>query len=225
MFDKLFRENIKTTMHWSDIQFDLFVHLWKELHTQNVTSIKKSYIYTPEYFELILSLYFIVLQLDLKEEITERKAILLCVLLFYAVSEEQIGKQSEHSLEVLSSFLLHLLHHKLISIPCLKYTLALLNSFSDTSTDILSDKDYSLLLDLLTSTNPIVVDRKHAMFYYDNPQESIFAVKKPYPTPTQFFDEMFKISGRIQSKMLKGFYVDRLHRLMDTQAKKSIFPF
>ena len=54
MFDKLFRENIKTTMHWSDIQFDLFVHLWKELHTQNVTSIKKSYIYTPEYFELIL---------------------------------------------------------------------------------------------------------------------------------------------------------------------------
>ena len=61
MFDKLFRENIKTTMHWSDIQFDLFVHLWKELHTQNVTSIKKSYIYTPEYFELILSLYLIYL--------------------------------------------------------------------------------------------------------------------------------------------------------------------
>lgn len=225
MFDKLFKQNIKSTMNWNDSQFDMFYCLWKDLHYFNVTSTKKAFMCTEAYFELILSLFFITLQTDLKEEHKEKKSILLCVLLFYSASEELIGKQSEESLNILSEFLLTLVDKKLIPIPCLKYTLSLLHSFNEFSSDSIKESDRILLSDLIISSDPIVVNRKHAMFYYDIPQESMFAVKKPYPTPVDFFDAMFNTSRQIQSKMLRGFYVERLNRLMDTQAKKSIFPF
>lgn len=224
MFDKLFKENIKLTMNWDTYQFDSFVSSWKDLHSFHFSE-RKSHLNTEAYHELTLSLFFISLQLDLENKIKDRKSILLSLLLFYSVSEDRLLKQTEESLYIINEYIQHLVASKVISIPCGKNTYAFLYSFFDYVPDAVLESDRVFINDILISTDPVVVDRKHAMFYYDNPQESIFAVKKPYPTPTQFFDEMFKTSGQIQSKMLKGFYVERLHRLMDTQAKKSIFPF
>lgn len=224
MFDKLYKENLKLLMNWDDSQFNSFVTSFKNLHSFHFSE-RKSLMHTEAYFELTLSLFFISLQLDLENKIKDRKSILLSLLLFYAVNEDKLLRQTEESLHILNEYIQHLVASKLISIPCGKNTYAFLYSFFDHSSDTLLESDRVFINDILISTDPVVVDRRHAMLYYDNPQESIFAVKKPYPTPTQFFDEMFKTSGQIQSKMLKGFYVDRLHRLMDTQAKKSIFPF
>lgn len=211
-------------MNWDDSQFTSFVTSFKKLHSTNFAD-RKTLLHTEAYFELTLSLFFISLQLDLENKIKDRKSILLSLLLFYSTSEDNLLRQTQESLHTLNEYIQHLVASKLISIPCGKNTYAFLYSFFDHSSDTLLESDRVFINDILISTDPVVVDRRHAMLYYDNPQESIFAVKKPYPTPTQFFDEMFKTSGQIQSKMLKGFYVDRLHRLMDTQAKKSIFPF
>ena len=63
------------------------------------------------------------------------------------------------------------------------------------------------------------------MFYYENPHEAIFLVKKPYPEYNEFFDAMFNRSNMILDELLRKIYVDRLYKLMNAQAKKNIFPF
>lgn len=230
MFRNLYPENIKLTMHWSDDQYETFCDLWEAIHATYIAELRKSYIYSEKFFDLLLSLFFISVQtLNIPEHI-DKKAALLTILLFNVMYDDRILVQTDDSIEVLSELLTRFVNKKLISSLTKRTVISLLEAFKKReletySSDLISDSDVSFIRDLLISTNPVIVDNRHVMFYYDNPHESTFAVNKPYPKPDQFFDTMFSISRTIDSKFFRGLYMERLYRLMDTQAKKSIFPF
>lgn len=230
MFRNLYSENIKLVMHWSEDQYEIFCDLWEAMHFTYISELRKSYVYSEDFFDLLLSLYFVSLQTFNVPLSIDKKASLLSLLLFNSVFDDKILHQSEESVEALSDFLRRLVDKKLISNLTRKTVVAVLDSFVKRdsvtySSDIVTDKELSFIEDLLISTYPVILDNKHVMFYYDNPHNSKFAVSKPYPTPTQFFDAMFNVSRKIESEFLRKMYMERLYRLMDAQSKKSIFPF
>lgn len=230
MFRNLYSENIKSVMHWSEDQYEIFCDLWEAMHFTYISELRKSYVYSEDFFDLLLSLYFVSLQTFNVPLTIDKKASLLSLLLFNSVFDDKILHQSEESVEALSDFLRRLVDKKLISNLTRKTVVAVLDSFVKRdsvtySSDIVTEKELSFIEDMLISTYPVILNNKHVMFYYDNPHNSKFAVSKPYPTPTQFFDAMFNVSRKIESEFLRKMYMERLYRLMDAQSKKSIFPF
>lgn len=230
MFRNLYSENIKLVMHWSEDQYEIFCDLWEAMHFTYISELRQSYVYSEDFFDLLLSLYFVSLQTFNVPLTIDKKASLLSLLLFNSVFDDKILHQSEESVEALSDFLRRLVDKKLISNLTRKTVVAVLDSFVKRdsvtySSDIVTEKELSFIEDMLISTYPVILDNKHVMFYYDNPHNSKFAVSKPYPTPTQFFDAMFNVSRKIDSEFLRKMYMERLYRLMDAQSKKSIFPF
>lgn len=230
MLNNLYPENIKLTMHWNDSQFNTFIKAWEHLHKIHIGESRKSYIISEKYFELLLSLFFVSAQVLKTPGTLDVKSALLTLLVFHVVYDDKILNQTEDSIEILKEFLEDLVVNKLISKLTVNTVLAFLNNFLNKSevsfySDLVTQNDISFVRDLLISTNPVILNNKHVMYYYDNPHESTFSVNKPHPKPTQFFDAMFFVSRDIQDSFLRSLYTERLHRLMDTQAKKSIFPF
>lgn len=230
MFKNLYPENIKLTMHWSDNQYEIFVKDWEAIHLTYISEFRKSYILSEKSFELLLSLFFVSVQALKVPSTLDVKAALIAVLIFNVIYDDRILNQTEDSIETLKEFLSNLVQKKLISKLTANTVVAFLTNFLDKGegsfySDLITQNDISFVRDLLISTNPVIVDNKHVMYYYDNPHESVFSVKKPYPTPVQFFDSMFFVSRSINCQFLRGLYMERVYRLMETQAKKSIFPF
>ena len=228
-FDTMFRESIKLSMNWDDNQFNKFCNYWNNAHSTYITDQRKSYIYTNKYFETLLDLFFTKIQLDLTNKIVDRKAILITILIFYLVDDTKLYHQNLQSIDIIKTFLNTLLDVKLISITCRNKILSFLYCFNSafdlTLVDTIIQSDLNFLQDLLSSTDPIIIKNGHTMFYYENPREAIFLVKKPYPEHNEFFDAMFNRSNMILDESLRKIYVDRLYKLMNAQAKKNIFPF
>ena len=230
MFKNLYPENIKQTMHWSDTQYVTFVKDCESIHLTYISEFRKSFIFSEKSFELLLSLFFVSVQSLKIPSTLDVKASLITLLIFNIVYDDQVSNQTEDSVKALSEFLSNLVQKRIISSLTAKTVVAFLNNFLNKGekpfySDLVTQNDISFVRDLLISTNPVILNNRHVMYYYDNPHESVFSVNKPYPTPVQFFDAMFFVSRSIDSEFLRGLYVERLYRLMDTQAKKSIFPF
>lgn len=227
-FEKTYRENIKHTMNWDDQQFDKFSKTW--LYFYNKENPKTPYMsfLTSKYFDLLLSNYFVKIQMDITNQYENKKAMLIFLLIFYNVSAQFLSRKTEQDSKVLIQLLTTLMNDKLISVKCRTTVTAFLLYFTDewqTVPDSVLQSDLDLLEDLLTSSDPIELQNNHRMFYFEHPEESKFAVKKPYPTPENFFDEMFKMSRYIKDSLLRKLYVERLYKLMKAQYKNSIFPF
>lgn len=230
MFKNIYPENIKLTMHWSDTQYETFVKDWEAIHLTYISEFRKSYILSDKSFELLLSLFFVSVQALKIPSTLDVKSALITILIFNVIYDDRVLNQTEDSIETLKEFLNNLVQKRLISNLTANTVAAFLNNFlnkgeSSFYSDLVTQNDISFVRDLLISTNPVILDNKHVMYYYDNPHETIFSVKKPYPTPVQFFDSMFFVSRSINCKFLRGLYMERVYRLMETQAKKSIFPF
>ena len=230
MFKNIYPENIKLTMHWSDTQYETFVKDWEAIHLTYISEFRKSYILSDKSFELLLSLFFVSVQALKIPSTLDVKSALITILIFNVIYDDRVLNQTEDSIETLKEFLNNLVQKRLISNLTANTVAAFLNNFlnkgeSSFYSDLVTQNDISFVRDLLISTNPVILDNKHVMYYYDNPHETIFSVKKSYPTPVQFFDSMFFVSRSINCKFLRSLYMERVYRLMETQAKKSIFPF
>ena len=230
MFKNIYPENIKLTMHWSDTQYETFVKDWEAIHLTYISEFRKSNILSDKSFELLLSLFFVSVQALKIPSTLDVKSALITILIFNVIYDDRVLNQTEDSIETLKEFLNNLVQKRLISNLTANTVAAFLNNFlnkgeSSFYSDLVTQNDISFVRDLLISTNPVILDNKHVMYYYDNPHETIFSVKKPYPTPVQFFDSMFFVSRSINCKFLSSLYMERVYRLMETQAKKSIFPF
>lgn len=227
-FEKEYKENIKHTMNWNDQQFDKFSKTW--LYFYNKENPKTPYMsfLTPEYFDTLLSNYFVKIQMDLTNQFENKKAMLIFLLIFYNVSSQHLSKKTEQDSKVLIKLLTSLMEDKLISVKCRTIVTAFLLYFTtewETVPDSILQSDLNLIEDLLISSDPVEIQDNHRMFYFERPEQSKFVVKKPYPTPENFFDEMFKMSRYIKDSLLRELYVQRLHKLMKAQHKNSIFPF
>ena len=227
-FEKEYKENIKHTMNWNDQQFDKFSKTW--LYFYNKENPKTPYMsfLTPEYFDTLLSNYFVKIQMDVTNQFENKKAILIFLLIFYNVSSQHLSKKTEQDSKVLVKLLTSLMEDKLISVKCRTIVTAFLLYFTtewETVPDSILQSDLNLIEDLLISSDPIEIQDNHRMFYFERPEQSKFVVKKPYPTPENFFDEMHKMSRYIKDSLLRELYVQRLHKLMKAQHKNSIFPF
>lgn len=227
----VFENNIKDVMGWNDKKYELFEINWGKAHEIHILSQRSAFIYSKDYFEFLLSTFFTICQidLDLKTKVVDKKVVLLTLVCFYLVNDTSLNRQTPTSIKTLSYFLNELVGLGLITKESALKTTILLGCFiqaeEDIASDYVSQVDIRLVSDLLNSSNPIIVSKNHAMFYYDNPQKATFLVKKPYPTPVDFFDGMFEVSRTISDSFLKTLYLERLSRLMETQNKKSIFPF
>lgn len=227
----VFENNIKDVMGWNDKKLEIFKINWMKAHEIHILSQRSAFIYSKDYFEFLLSLFFTICQidLDLKTKVVDKKIVLLTLVCFYLVNDTSLNRQTPTSIQTLSYFLNELVGLGLITKENALKTTILLGCFiqaeDDVASDYVSQVDIKLVSALLISSNPIIVSKNHAMFYYDNPQQSTFLVKKPYPTPVAFFDEMFEVSRTISDSFLRTLYLERLSRLMETQNKKSIFPF
>lgn len=227
----LLKNNIGGVMGWDDQKFQSFLINWEKAHEIHITSQRSSFMYSKEYFDFLLPLFFVINQMDLNlgTKVVDAKTVLLTLLCFYLVNDTTLNRQTETSLQILKVFLASLVELNLISRETMSNTNTLLRTFLSENEEVVSDRvhpiDVQLVKDLLTSANPIIVSKSHAMFYYDEPGKATFLVKKPYPKPVDFFDEMFKVSQTIANTFLRSLYSERLHRLMDTEHKKSIFPF
>lgn len=221
-----YKNNIKDTLRWNDDQFDLFLHYWNMTFNINNTN---PIIYNSSYFEYLLSLFFVLKQIDLglKNIIVDSESVLLALLTFYIADDKYPKTISEHSLDVIHSFLENIKDLCLINQNTLLKTYHLLNYFNSSSyvSDLVNLKDLAVIKDLLLVTDPVVLNPKASMFYYDDPYKITFRVAKPYPTPNQFFDASFNVAVKINNNLLKQLYFEKLHRLMEIQSKKSIFPF
>lgn len=227
----LFKNNIQDIMGWNDQKFELFLLNWTRTHEIHITSQRTAFMYSKAYFDFLLPLFFTICQIDLnlKTKVVDKQVVLLTLLSFYLVNDVSLSKQTPSSLIILRVFLQSLKDLKLISEAAVTKTSILLSTFStsneDVSSDLVSSVDIELVRDLLVSANPVLVSKQHAMFYYEEPGKATFLVKKPYPTPVEFFDEMFRVSQTIADRFLRDLYANRLHKLMEAQYKKSIFPF
>lgn len=227
----LFKNNIQDIMGWNDQKFELFLLNWTRTHEIHITSQRSAFIYSKAYFDFLLPLFFTICQIDLnlKTKVVDKQVVLLTLLSFYLVNDVSLSKQSPSSLVILKVFLNSLKDLGLITETAVTKTNILLTTFSvqdeEVVSDLVSSIDIELVRDLLISSNPVLVSKHHAMFYYEEPSKATFLVKKPYPTPVEFFDEMFRLSQTIADRFLRDLYSHRLHKLMEAQYKKSIFPF
>ncbi len=227
-FEKTYKENIKHTMNWNDQQFDKFSKTWLYFYNkENPKTLNTSFL-TPAYFDLLLSNYFVKIQMDVTNKFENKKAMLIFLLIFYSTNSQYLTKKTEQDAKVLLKLITTVTEDKLISIKCSNNISAFLSYFTEdwgTVSDSILQSDFDFLEDLLISSDPVELQNNHRMFYFEHPEQSKFVVKKPYPTPENFFDEMFKTSRYIKDSLLRNLYVERLHKLMKAQYKNSIFPF
>lgn len=218
-------------MGWTDQQFEIFKLNWDKAHEIHISSVRPTFMYSKEYFDFMLPLFFVMQQIDLGlgTKIVDKKTVLLTLLSFYLVNDTTLNRQTETSLQILKVFFNSLKDLGLIDERTMSNTNILLRTFLPENEEVVSDKvhpgDRELVKDILISANPLILSKSHAMFYYEDPHKATFLVKKPYPKPVEFFDEMFKVSQTIANTLLRSLYSERLHKLMDTEHKKSIFPF
>lgn len=226
----LYQNNIKEIMGWSDNSFEVFLLNWKKTHEIHITSSRPAFIYSDDYFHFLLPMFFVICQTDFnsKTKVVDKKVVLLTLLTFYLTYDVALTKQSVQTVETIKIFLNSIKDLKLINEDLVRKTTSLLSLFIVTDeeyqSDLISKVDFNLVKDLLISSNPIIVDKSHAMFYYDQPSKTTFLSKKPYPKAEQFFDEMFAVSQTITDNFLRTLYSERLSRLMETQYKTYIFP-
>ena len=219
-------------MRWDDHKYNEFYINWERTHAIHILSQRSAFMFSKEYFDFLLPLFFTICEIDLNtgSRVQNKQVVLMTLLCFYLVSDTSLSKQNSTSIEQLRIFLNSLVDLKLISKDISSKTCVMLSTFLPDqddviTTDLISKLDVDLVKDLLTSSNPILLNRNHAMFYFDEPHKTTFLVKKPYPKPVDFFDEMFRVSQTIADSFLRTLYSERLHRLMEAQYKKSIFPF
>lgn len=229
----LFRENIKDTFNITEEAYLKLEALWQSTINKNLFVGRTPLLYTKEYFEHILSLYYIV-EKRLKEVngfgYSDPEAILLACLSFYLVEDTKLLSQSEKSIEGLEVFYQDLVKENIITASTQKQVLAFLLSFNQMGVlfDNVSFSDLYYLTDLIISTNPTVILGKACMFYYGSTDKVYFKYSKQDAslfTPEQFFDASFKNGQKIQDKFLRELYIANLHELMQVQADKHIFPF
>jgi len=129
-FEKEYKENIKHTMNWNDQQFDKFSKTW--LYFYNKENPKTPYMsfLTPEYFDTLLSNYFVKIQMDVTNQFENKKAILIFLLIFYNVSSQHLSKKTEQDSKVLIKLLTSLMEDKLISVKCRTIVTAFLLYFT-----------------------------------------------------------------------------------------------
>lgn len=227
----LFKNNIQDIMGWNDQKYETFILNWTKTHEIHITSQRNPFMYSQAYFDFLLPLFFTICQIDLnlQTKVVDKQVVLLTLLSFYLINDVSLSKQTPSSLIILRVFLQSLKDLGLITEAAVTKTSILLSTFAshheEVVSDLVSSVDIELVRDLLVSANPVLVSKQHAMFYYEEPSKATFLVKKPYPTPVEFFDEMFRVSQTIADRFLRDLYANRLHKLMEAQYKKSIFPF
>lgn len=227
LFDKTHRESIKSLMNWDEDKYNMFCDQWT-FTLSTVFCERKNVIYSENYFSNLLDLFFTRIQLDVTDSIQNKKSVLLCLLTFYLFSDSELSALSEEHFDSLLMFYNFLLSQNLISIPCIKNSTSLLSFFIKSDTlhvgDSSHNSSYNLLTDLLSFTDPVSVG-PHYVILFEKPDQTIFLVKKPYPNHEHVFDAIFQRSLKIKDSFLKSIYMSRLHSIMETQYKKSIFPF
>ena len=233
MFE-LFRSNIKELMSWSDTKFDLFVSLWEEELKENIGQYRLPFIYTTEYIESLLSVFFVVRQLDLgtKSYIQDERGFFIALISFYLIEDLKLQQQSSNTLEKSSKFFLKLENAKLITLKDKLIASSLLFLFSPADTINVADSvvtsDAVLLKDMLLLNDPTVVMNRSCMFYYGKPEKTLFKFLKEDVnslTPTLFFDKCFSTSQRIHNTFIKRLFIENYFLLMEVQGKNRIFPF
>lgn len=233
MFE-LFRSYVKEIYNWSDVRFDHFTSLWeKELHA-NIGQHRLPFIYTKEYINSLLSLFFVVRQQDLntKRFLVEEKGFFLALMTFYIVEDLVLQQQSSKSLEKTAEFLKKLEDVNLITSRDRLMANSLLFLFSPAESVNVADSvvtsDAILLRDMLLFNDPVVVMNRSCMFYYGEPKKTLFKFLKEDVnslTPELFFDKCFSTSQKINNTFIKQLFIENYFHLMDVQGKSKIFPF
>lgn len=235
MFE-LFRTNILELLSWTDAKFNLFSTLWEKELRQNVGLNRQPFMYTKEYINSLLSLYFVIKQQDLNLEtyMKEDKVIFFSLVCFYLVEDLKVQQQSENALKGTSIFLNTLKENKLISIRDASLVLGLLHVFSEHTVDVtvgsdnLIQKDVLLFRDIILYNDPVAVLGRACMFYYGDAKKTTFKYLKEdrhLLTPELFFDGCFQRSQRIDNTFVKQLFILNYHHLMDIQGRDKIFPF
>lgn len=233
MFE-LFRSNVKEIYNWSDVKFDLFTSLWEEELKTNIGQTRLPFIYTKEYMNSLLSVFFVIKQqdLNLKRYLVDEKGVFMALVTFYIVEDLVLQQQSSNALAKVGEFLLKLENKKLITSRDRSMVNSILFLFSPAESVNVSDSvvtsDAVLLRDILLYNDPIVVLNRSCMFYYGEPMKAKFKFLKEDVnslTPELFFDKCFITSQRIHNTFIKQLFIENYFNLMEVQGKSRIFPF
>lgn len=233
MFE-LFRSHIKEMCNWSDTKFDLFTSLWEEELKNNIGQYRLPFIYTKDYMNSLLYLFFIVRQQDLgtKRFIVEEKGFFLALVSFYIVEDLRLQQQTSHSLTQSSLFFKKLVDSGLFTTKDTLIANSLIFLFSNAEdvhvADSVVTSDALLLRDMLLYNDPVVVSNRSCMFYYGEPKKTLFKFLKEDVnslTPELFFDKCFSTSQKIHNIFIKRLFTINYQKLMEVQGKDKIFPF
>ena len=233
MFE-LFRSHIQELFHWSDDKFDLFTSLWEEELKKNIGQYRLPFIYTKDYMNSLLYLFFVFRQQDLglKRLIVDDKGLFIALVSFYLIEDLRLQQQTTHALTESSLFFKKLVDVGLVSNKDTLTANSLLFLFSTAENvhvaDSIVTSDAIVLKDLLLFNDPIVVSNRSCMFYYGEPKKTLFKFLKEDVnslTPELFFDKCFQTSQRIHNTFIKRLFTQNYHKLMEVQGKDKIFPF